>query len=354
MVLNKTFWDLPCSSNIRYFWNFGSILGLCLITQIFTGLILTFFYTSFFTERFNRIIYLLKEIWWGWLIRFFHMNGASIFFFFLFLHMFRGIFFFRTKIKSIWFRGIILIVLLMMTSFLGYVLPWGQISYWAVAVITNLFSVIPIVGNELVLWIWGGFSVNKPTLIRFYSLHFVIPIVICLLTLVHLRFLHRKGSRNNIGINSNLDKLRFHPYFSIKDKFFIYLVYLTMIIILSFNPLLRLDPINNIPANPLQTPIHIQPEWYFLTFYAILRSMPRKTTGVLGLVFSILVLAILRFFKFKLSPKFRMIRTINYWLIVSRFLTLMKLGSMPAEEPFVLTRKIWTRVYFLSILTLNL
>lgn len=247
-----------------------------------------------------------------------------------------------------------LIILLIMTSFLGYVLPWGQISYWAVAVITNLFSVIPLIGRELVLWIWGGFSVNKPTLIRFYSLHFFTPMLILLVVLIHLRFLHNKGSRNRLGLNRNLDKLRFHPYFTVKDKFFIYLIYFLIVLILRFRPIISLDPINNIPANPIQTPIHIQPEWYFLTFYAILRRLPRKTTGVLGLVFSILILSVLRIFKFKLSPKFSLIRIFNYWIFVSRFLVLIKLGSIPAEEPFVLTRKIWTTVYFISIVILNL
>lgn len=297
---------------------------------------------------------MIRDVWFGWLIRFFHINGASLFFLFIYLHLFRGVFFFRAVHKLVWISGSIILLLLIAVSFLGYVLPWGQISYWAVAVITNLFSVIPFIGDFLVMWIWGGFTVGLPTLIRFYSLHFILPFVVLFLVLIHLIFLHSQGSRNPLGMDSNLDKLIFHPFFTVKDFFFFLLVLIFFIVFCFYFPYLLRDPVNNVPANFMQTPLHIQPEWYFLPYYAILRSIPRKAGGVLSLLISVLVFATLVAYKFQYSLSFSYYRNFMFWLFISTFLFLIKLGALPAEEPFVMLGKIISFLYFFSILTLNL
>lgn len=242
----------------------------------------------------------------------------------------------------------------MAISFIGYVLPWGQISYWAVAVITNLFSIIPIIGIDLVNWIWGGFSVRAPTLNRFYSFHFFLPFVLSFLVILHLIFLHENGSRNRIGLNRDIDKLSFHPYFSLKDLLFISIILILSLITSFFFPFILGDAINNVPANPMQTPIHIQPEWYFLPSYAILRALPSKSAGVLALALSVGIYYLLPIFKIKFSTKFSRIRIINFWLIIVSFIFLIKLGISPAEEPYIKIRKIWSIIYFISILTLNI
>lgn len=282
------------------------------------------------------------------------MNGASVFFFFIYLHLFRGIFYLRSVHKSVWNRGVTIIIVLMAISFLGYVLPWGQISYWAVAVITNLFSVIPIIGQSLVNWIWGGFSVRSPTLTRFYSLHFLLPFVLSFLVIIHLFMLHKEGSRNSLGINSNLDKVEFHPYFSIKDLYFIMIVISISIIISFYVPYILGDAVNNVPANAIQTPVHIQPEWYFLTRYAILRSLPRKTAGVVALALSVTIFYLLPMFNFKFSTKFNYLRVFLFWSIIASFIFLIKIGSLPAEEPYVYISKLGAISYFFFILILNI
>lgn len=338
---------------MRYFWNFGSTLGICLGIQIVTGLILTFHYTSFSPERFSSVVQVIREVWYGWLIRLVHMNGASIFFFFIYLHLFRGIFYLRAVHKEVWTRGVTILIMLMAISFLGYVLPWGQMSYWAVAVITNLFSVIPIVGVELVCWIWGGFSVSAPTLTRFYSLHFLLPFVLRFVVILHLYLLHKEGSRNSLGLRRNIDKVEFHPYFSVKDLYFILVVIRIALVISFYTPYILGDPVNNIPANSMETPAHIQPEWYFLPSYAILRSLPRKTAGVLALALSVAIYYTIPLFKLKFSSKFSSYRYLTFWVIVASFIYLMKLGSMPAEEPYVFISKVGTILYFSVIMCLN-
>lgn len=352
-LVNGRLWDLPSPSTMSYFWNFGSTLGICLIIQILRGLFLTFHYTSFSEERFNRILLIIRETWSGWLIRFIHMNGASIFFFFCYFHLFRGIFFLRAVHKQVWFRGVFILITLIAISFLGYVLPWGQISYWAVAVITNLFSVIPFIGEQLVLWIWGGFSVGSPTLVRFYSLHFLLPFVLAVLVLMHLLFLHQQGSRNRLGFNRNIDKIEFHPYFSVKDYIFIIGAFILFLVISFYFPYILGDSVNNVPANSLQTPIHIQPEWYFLSSYAILRSLPRKTAGVIALMFSVTIFFVIPVFNLKFSTKFSHYRYNIFWIIITLFIFLMILGSLPAEDPYVQLGKVSSFLYFSSILLLN-
>lgn len=339
---------------MTYFWNFGSTLGICLIAQIITGVILTFQYSSHATERFYSVVKIIQEVWSGWALRLIHINGASIFFFFVYIHIARSLYFMRSSHTIVWVRGVTIIVVLIAISFLGYVLPWGQISYWAVAVITNLFSVVPMIGENLVKWIWGGFSVDAPTLTRFYSLHFILPFLLRFLVIIHLTILHKEGSRTNIGINRNIDKLYFHPYFSIKDLIFIIGVVIVSLLVSIIQPYIMGDPVNNIPANPMQTPEHIQPEWYFLTSYAILRTLPRKTSGVLALAGSIAIFYTMVIFKIKFSTKFSYYRQAILWLIISSFLTLIKLGSLPAEEPYIFIGKIVSIIYFSSIIILNI
>lgn len=346
-------WDLPSPSTLTYFWNFGATLGICLAVQLLTGLFLRFHYSSEASESFSSIVLIIKEVWGGWLIRFVHMNGASVFFLVIYLHIYRGLYFYRSIHKKVWNRGVTILITLMAISFLGYVLPWGQISYWAVAVITNLFSIVPILGGELVNWIWGGFSVRAPTLNRFYSFHFFFPFLLIFLVIIHLIFLHENGSRNRLGVKRNIDKLSFHPFFRVKD-----LLFISVLLLISFNftfysPFLLGDAINNVPADPLQTPIHIQPEWYFLPSYAILRALPSKSAGVLALALSVRIFYILPIFKNKFSSKFSFSRTINFWLILTSFLFLIKMGASPAEEPFIALSKLWSFIYFFFILTLN-
>lgn len=339
---------------MSYFWNFGATLGVCLLIQLTRGILLSFHYSSYAEERFRSVLNIIREVWRGWIIRLIHINGASIFFFFIYLHLFRGIYFLRAVHKKVWNRGVAILITLIAISFLGYVLPWGQISFWAVAVITNLFSVIPIIGENLVKWIWGGFSVGEPTLTRFYSLHFLLPFILRFIILIHLIFLHQEGSRNNLGINRNIDKIEFHPFFSTKDANFIMISLFIALIISIFFPYALGDAVNNVPANPMQTPIHIQPEWYFLTSYAILRALPRKTAGVLALAARIIIFLVIPLFKYKFSLKFTFYRLLTFWILIRSFLFLTKIGSLPAEEPYILIRKISSIVYFTSILILNL
>lgn len=344
---------MPSPSTLTYFWNFGATLGICLSVQLLTGLFLRFHYSSEATERFSSVILIIKEVWAGWLIRFIHINGASVFFFIIYLHIYRGLYFSRSMHNKVWNRGVTILIILIAISFLGYVLPWGQISYWAVAVITNLFSIVPVLGRDLVNWIWGGFSVRAPTLNRFYSLHFFLPFVLIFFVLLHLIFLHENGSRNRVGIKRNIDKLSFHPFFTIKDLLFISAVLSISFCVSFFYPFLLGDAVNNVPANPIQTPIHIQPEWYFLPSYAILRALPSKSAGVLALALSVGIFYILPIFKREFSSKFSFSRTFNFWIILASFLFLIKIGASPAEEPFIGMRKLWSFIYFFYILILN-
>lgn len=353
MVL-KRFWDLPTPSSINYYWNFGSVLGVCLSIQIISGFFLRLHYVSFSLESFDSVVLIMREVWSGWLVRFLHMNGASLFFFFVYMHLLRGVYFFSSVHKMVWLSGCSIIVLLMGASFLGYVLPWGQMSYWAVAVITNLLSVIPFIGSFLVIWVWGGFTVGLPTLIRFYSLHFIIPFLILLFSFFHIIFLHLQGSSNPISIDRNLDKISFHPFFSIKDFFFIFFVLILLLFFSFYHPYFFRDPVNNVPANFMQTPLHIQPEWYFLPYYAILRSISRKVGGVLSLLFSVLVFFFLSFYKYSYSVYFSYYRIFIFWMFFFCFLFLMKIGSLPAEEPYVFFRKLFSFLYFFFIFILNL
>nr|AII02545.1 cytochrome b [Urodus decens] len=347
-IINNSLIDLPTPSNISSWWNFGSLLGLCLITQIMTGLFLTMYYTANIELAFYSVNYICRNVNYGWLIRTLHANGASFFFICVYLHIGRGIYYESFNLKYTWFVGVLILFLLMATAFMGYVLPWGQMSFWGATVITNLLSAIPYLGNMLVNWIWGGFSINNATLTRFYTFHFLLPFIILMMTMIHLLFLHQTGSNNPLGINSNLDKIPFHPFFSFKDLIGFIITMFLLISLTIINPNLLGDPDNFTPANPLVTPIHIQPEWYFLFAYAILRSIPNKLGGVIALLLSILILTILplTFMKKIQSNQFYPINQIMFWIMVMTVILLTWIGARPVEDPYIITGQILTVLYF--------
>nr|YP_009500660.1 cytochrome b [Mustilizans hepatica]AWT58448.1 cytochrome b [Mustilizans hepatica] len=347
-IINSSLIDLPSPSNISMWWNFGSLLALCLIIQIITGLFLTMYYTANIEMAFYSINYICRNVNYGWMIRTLHANGASFFFICIYLHIGRGIYYESFNLKYTWFMGIIILFLLMATAFMGYVLPWGQMSFWGATVITNLLSAIPYLGTMLVNWIWGGFAVDNATLTRFYTFHFLLPFILTMMTMIHLLFLHQTGSNNPLGMNSNLDKIPFHPFFTFKDLIG-FIIMSTMLIMLTLiNPYLLGDPDNFIPANPLVTPVHIQPEWYFLFAYAILRSIPNKLGGVIALIMSILILIILPLtFKKKIQGiQFYPINQMMFWSFVSMVILLTWIGARPVEEPYILTGQLLTFFYF--------
>nr|ADW41271.1 cytochrome b [Drosophila montana]ADW41284.1 cytochrome b [Drosophila lacicola]QXG19372.1 cytochrome b [Drosophila montana] len=351
-IANNALVDLPAPVNISSWWNFGSLLGLCLIIQILTGLFLAMHYTADVNLAFNSVNHICRDVNYGWLLRTMHANGASFFFICIYLHVGRGIYYGSYLFTPTWMTGVIILFLVMGTAFMGYVLPWGQMSFWGATVITNLLSAVPYLGIDLVQWVWGGFAVDNATLTRFFTFHFILPFIVLAMVMIHLLFLHQTGSNNPIGVNSNSDKIPFHPYFTYKDIVgFIIMIFLLISLIL-INPNLLGDPDNFIPANPLVTPAHIQPEWYFLFAYAILRSIPNKLGGVIALVLSIAILMILPFYnlsKFR-GIQFYPINQILFWIMVVTVILLTWIGARPVEEPYVLIGQILTVVYFLYYL----
>nr|BAI63534.1 cytochrome b [Cynops ensicauda] len=348
-IINNSFIDLPTPSNISYWWNFGSLLGICLITQIITGLFLAMHYTADTQSAFSSVAHICRDVNHGWLVRNIHANGASFFFICIYLHIGRGLYYGSYLFKETWNIGVVLLLLVMATAFVGYVLPWGQMSFWGASVITNLLSAIPYVGSSLVEWVWGGFSVDKATLTRFFAFHFLLPFLIAGVSMIHLLFLHETGSNNPTGIPSNQDKISFHPYFSYKDLLGFLLALLILLLISLIVPNLLVDPENFIPANPLMAPPHIKPEWYFLFAYAILRSIPNKLGGVIALLMSILILMftpMLHTSKQR-SLTFRSTSQTLFWLLVANTLILTWIGGMPVEPPFTEIGQVASVLYFL-------
>jgi len=347
-IANNALVDLPAPSNISAWWNFGSLLGLCLGVQIVTGLFLAMHYTANIDLAFSSVAHICRDVNYGWLLRTVHANGASFFFICLYLHTGRGMYYGSYLFLHTWSIGVIIMFLVMGTAFLGYVLPWGQMSFWGATVITNLASAIPYIGTDLVQWLWGGFAVDNATLTRFFTFHFLFPFIIAAAVIVHLLFLHQTGSNNPLGLPNNIDKIPFHHYFTLKDIFGILVLMASLLLLTLIDPYLLGDPDNFIPANPLVTPAHIQPEWYFLFAYAILRSIPNKLGGVVSLVLSIAILLILPFThkgKFR-RLTFYPLNQIIFWSLVSIVFLLTWIGARPVEDPYILTGQVLTVLYF--------
>nr|UOT91730.1 cytochrome b [Colobus angolensis] len=353
-MINHTFIDLPTPSNISMWWNFGSLLATCLFLQIITGLFLAMHYSPDISSAFSSIAHITRDVNYGWIIRYLHANGASMFFICLFLHVGRGLYYGSFLLLETWNIGILLLLTVMATAFMGYVLPWGQMSFWGATVITNLLSAIPYIGTNLVQWVWGGYSIDNPTLTRFFTIHFTLPFIIVAFTTLHLLFLHETGSNNPCGITSNSDKIPFHPYYTTKDILGLTFLLLILMMLVLFLPDLLSDPDNYTPANPLSTPPHIKPEWYFLFAYAILRSVPNKLGGVLALLLSILILmAMPMLHKSKQqSMAFRPLSQLMLWLLITTLITLTWIGSQPVSQPFIMIGQTASMMYFTTILIL--
>nr|YP_009250426.1 cytochrome b [Coptotermes amanii]AMX22601.1 cytochrome b [Coptotermes amanii] len=347
-IANNALVDLPTPSTISAWWNFGSMMGICLIAQILTGLFLAMHYCPDINTAFSSVSHICRDVNYGWLLRTLHANGASLFFVCIYMHIGRNMYYGSYKFVHTWSVGVAILFLMMATAFMGYVLPWGQMSFWGATVITNLLSAVPYMGKELVQWVWGGFAVDNATLTRFFALHFLMPFAIAAMTMIHLLFLHQTGSNNPLGLNKNTDKIPFHPYFSVKDI----LGFAIMIMLLSAvtlkEPYLLGDPDNFTPANPLVTPVHIQPEWYFLFAYAILRSIPNKLGGVIALAMSIAILFIMPTNKSKFrGTQFYPTNQVMFWTMTNTVILLTWIGARPVEDPYILTGQILTVLYFL-------
>nr|AXS65969.1 cytochrome b [Chrysomeloidea sp. 5 KM-2017] len=348
-IINNSLVDLPTPSNISTLWNFGSLLGLCLGVQIITGIFLAMHYCPNVEMAFNSVAHICRDVNYGWLIRTLHANGASFFFICLYIHIGRGIYYSSYYLKETWMIGVTIFFVVMGTAFLGYVLPWGQMSFWGATVITNLLSAIPYLGTTIVQWVWGGFAVDNATLTRFFAFHFLFPFIVAALVVIHLLFLHQTGSSNPLGTKSDIDKISFHPYFTLKDVVGFLIMAFALTALTLWQPYLLGDPDNFTPANPLVTPVHIQPEWYFLFAYAILRSIPNKLGGVVALVMSIAILYALPFMnnkKFQ-STQFYPLNKMIFWSLLTVIILLTWIGARPVEDPYIITGQILTVLYFI-------
>lgn len=353
-TLNNHLIDYPTPLNLNYLYSFGSLSGIMLVIQIITGIFLAMYYTPHINFAFNSIEHIMRDINNGWLIRYIHANGASFFFIVVYIHIFRGLYYgsYITPKKLLWCSGVIILIIMMATAFMGYVLPWGQMSFWGATVITNLFSAIPFIGNDIVNWLWGGFSVDNPTLNRFFSLHFTLPFILCGVIIIHLILLHQKGSNNPLGLISKTENISFYPYFYVKDLFSLIVLLLIFFIFIFYYPNILGHPDNYIEANSMKTPLHIVPEWYFLPFYAILRSIPNKIGGVIAMFFSLIVLLIIPFININevRSTFFRPFFKILFWFFIVDFFLLGWIGKMPVEYPYINIGLIATSFYFLFFL----
>ena len=349
-VLNNHVVDYPTPTNISYLWGFGSLAGLSLVIQIVTGIFIAMHYTANVEMAYFSVEHIMRDVNNGWLLRYLHANGASVFFTVVFLHMFRGMYYgsYAHPRGHLWCSGVVILLLMMGTGFIGYVLPWGQMSFWGATVITNLVSAVPVVGEEIVSWLWGGFSVANPTLNRFFSLHYTLPFVIAGLALVHLVLLHMEGSSNPLGVDSRTDRIGFYPYFYVKDLFGFLIMMLIFSGFVFFNPNYLGHADNYIEANPMVTPAHIVPEWYFLPFYAILRSIPHKLGGVVAMIASIAGLMLLPYINTSevRSSAFRPVFRKLYWLFIVDCLILGWIGGKVVEYPYVEIGQLGTVYYF--------
>jgi ubiquinol-cytochrome c reductase cytochrome b subunit len=348
--------NYPTPINLNYMWSFGSTAGICLVIQIITGIFLAMHYTPHIDYAFLSVEHIMTDVNNGWLIRYTHANGASMFFIVVYCHIFRGLYYgsYIYPRGMLWGSGVVIFLLMMATAFMGYVLPWGQMSFWGATVITNLFYAIPFIGQYIVEWLWGGFSVSNATLNRFFSLHYFMPFVIAGLVLLHLSLLHKDGSNNPLGINTNVDYVSFYPYYYVKDLFAFFIFATLFVFFIFFYPNALGHPDNYIPANPLVTPAHIVPEWYFLPFYAILRSIPDKLGGVVAMISAILVLLLLPLLNTSdiRSSKFRPLFSFFYWFLVADFVILGWIGQKPVESPYIEIGMGATIFYFLFLMVL--
>jgi len=349
-ILNSHVIDYPTPSNLTYAWSFGSTAGFCLIIQILTGVFLAMHYTPHIDLAFVSVEHIMRDVNNGWLIRYMHANGASMFFIVVYSHIFRGLYYgsYMHPRQHLWCSGVLIFILMMATAFMGYVLPWGQMSFWGATVITNLFSAIPFVGPSIVEWLWGGFSVDNATLNRFFSFHFLVPFLIAGMSVIHLALLHEHGSNNPIGVESSVDKIPFYPYFYVKDLLAFFGLITIFAVFVFYFPNLMGHPDNYIPANPMVTPAHIVPEWYFLPFYAILRSIPHKLGGVIAMGGALVILFAIPFINTSeiRSTQFRPVFKVFFWLLVVDFLILGWIGQKPVETPFVEVGQVATVFYF--------
>ncbi|MBX6321748.1 MAG: cytochrome b N-terminal domain-containing protein [Rhodospirillaceae bacterium] len=346
----------PAPRNLSYLWNFGSLAGFMLVTMIVTGIFLAMHYTPHVDHAFQSVERIMRDVNYGWLLRYVHMNGASMFFIVVYVHLFRGLYYgsYKPPRELLWILGVLILLVMMATAFMGYVLPWGQMSFWGAKVITNLFSAIPWVGDSIVTWLWGGFSVDNPTLNRFFSLHYLLPFVILGLVVLHMMALHQFGSNNPLGIDTKgpQDVVPFHPYYTVKDLFGLGVFLIFYALIVFFAPNYLGDPINYAIANPLQTPAHIVPEWYFLPYYAILRAIPNKLLGVVAMFGSILVLFFLPWLDRSpvRSARFRPLYRVFFWVHVAVCLILGYCGSQPPEGIYVVIARLGAAYYFIHFL----
>jgi ubiquinol-cytochrome c reductase cytochrome b subunit len=353
-LFNSYMVDSPQPSNLSYLWNYGSLLALCLGIQIISGVTLAMHYSPNIDTAFISLEHIMRDINYGWMIRYLHSNTASFFFIFVYLHIGRGLYYgsYLPPRSLVWTIGVFIFLLMIITAFLGYVLPYGQMSLWGATVITNLMSAIPWIGQDIVEFIWGGFSVNNATLNRFYSLHYLFPFIIVALVVMHMIALHEHGSGNPVGVTGNLDRVPMHPYYTFKDLNTIFLFFITLSIFVFFYPNVLGHSDNYIMANPMQTPASIVPEWYLLPFYAILRSIPNKLLGVVFMLTSILILLILPLQDTSRirGLQFRPIGKFFFWIFISNFALLIYLGSKHVEEPYITLGQISTQIYFIYFL----